>query len=54
MTIRLSNYCKIPPMNILVVDDQASMRLTLKGILAKRGYEVFVASDGLQALEEEK
>ena len=41
-------------MNILVVDDQASMRLTLKGILAKRGYDVYVASDGLEALEEVK
>ncbi len=41
-------------MNILVVDDQASMRLTLKGILSKKGYEVFVAGDGLQALEEIK
>ncbi|OGR84926.1 MAG: hypothetical protein A2901_01525 [Elusimicrobia bacterium RIFCSPLOWO2_01_FULL_54_10] len=40
--------------NILVVDDQASMRLTLKGILAKRGYEVYVAEDGLKALEEIK
>lgn len=41
-------------MNILVVDDQASMRLTLKGILAKRGYDVYVAADGLQALDEVK
>ena len=39
-------------MNILVVDDQASMRLTLKGILAKRGYDVYVAADGLEALDE--
>ena len=38
-------------MNILVVDDQASMRLTLKGILSKKGYDVDVASDGLQAIE---
>ncbi len=41
-------------MNILVVDDQASMRLTLKGILSKKGYDVFVAEDGLRALEEVK
>lgn len=35
---------------ILVVDDQAGMRTTLKGILTKRGYEVETAEDGEQAL----
>ena len=39
---------------ILVVDDQSGMRLTLKGILAKRGYDVTVAEDGYQALEAAK
>ena len=37
---------------ILVVDDQAGMRLTLKGILNKRGYDVTVAQDGMAAIEE--
>lgn len=36
---------------ILVVDDQMGMRLSLKGILTKRGYTVAVAEDGVQALE---
>ncbi len=35
---------------IMVVDDQAGVRLTLKGILSKKGYEVEVAEDGVQAL----
>jgi|CXWL01.1.fsa_nt_gi DNA-binding NtrC family response regulator len=36
---------------ILVVDDQAGMRLSLKGILTKKGYAVSVAEDGATALE---
>ena len=36
---------------ILVVDDQAGMRLTMKGILTRRGYDVTVAEDGAKALE---
>ena len=36
---------------ILVVDDQAGMRLSLKGILTRKGYNVSVAEDGTQALE---
>jgi len=36
---------------ILVVDDQAGIRLTLKGILSKKGYEVMVAPDGPSAIE---
>jgi len=36
---------------ILVVDDQAGIRLTLKGILSKKGYEVMVAPDGPTAIE---
>jgi len=39
------------PVRVLVVDDQAGMRLTLKGILTKRGYQVTTAEDGHQALE---
>ena len=41
-----------PPVNILVVDDQAGIRLTLKGILSKKGYNVVVADSGLQAIAE--
>jgi len=36
---------------ILVVDDQPGMRITLKGILTKKGYQVTVAEDGIQAIE---
>lgn len=36
---------------ILVVDDQAGMRLTLKGILGKKGYRVSLAESGEAALE---
>ena len=39
------------PVKILVVDDQAGMRLTLKGILSRKGYEVWTAEDGPQAIE---
>ena len=39
------------PLKILVVDDQAGMRLTLKGILARRGYQVGMAEDAPQAIE---
>jgi CheY-like chemotaxis protein len=45
---------KSDAVKILVVDDQSGMRLTLKGILVKRGYQVTVAEDGYQALEEAK
>ncbi|HAM35389.1 MAG TPA: hypothetical protein DEB40_10260 [Elusimicrobia bacterium] len=40
------------PEKILVVDDQLSMRLTLRGILVKKGYDVTVAEDGARALEQ--
>lgn len=40
--------------NILVVDDQVGIRITLKGILTKRGFNVSVAEDGFKALEEVK
>ena len=36
----------------MVVDDQAGIRLTLKGILSKKGYNVVVADSGLQAIAE--
>jgi DNA-binding NtrC family response regulator len=36
---------------ILVVDDQAGMRVTMQKILAKNGYEVVLAEDGTQALK---
>jgi two-component system, NtrC family, response regulator AtoC len=35
---------------ILVVDDEANMRLVLKTMLKKEGYEVATAADGLEAL----
>jgi two-component system response regulator AtoC len=37
--------------NILVVDDELNMRLVLKTLLNKEGYEVATASDGLEALK---
>ncbi len=36
---------------VLVVDDQAGMRLTLKGILSKKGYHVSLADSGESAIE---
>ncbi len=42
---------KSEKIKILVVDDQAGMRLTLKGILSKKGYDVSVAQDGMAAVE---
>ena len=36
---------------ILVVDDELNMRLVLKAMLKKEGYDVTTASDGLEALE---
>jgi len=36
---------------ILVVDDELNMRLVLKAMLTKEGYEVLVAEDGLAALD---
>ena len=40
--------------NILVVDDEFSIRETLKGVLEDRGYKVAVAEDGLAAIEKAK
>ena len=45
------------PARILVVDDELNMRLVLKAMLKKEGYEVATAADGqeaLQILKEEK
>ena len=36
---------------ILVVDDELNMRLVLKAMLGKEGYEVATAADGLEALD---
>ena len=41
---------KIPPKKILVVDDEVNMRLVLKAMLKKEGYDVETAADGLEAL----
>lgn len=37
---------------VLVVDDEDSIRLTLRDYLRKKGYEVLVASDGVGALKQ--
>ena len=41
---------KIPPKKILIVDDEVNMRLVLKAMLKKEGYDVETAADGLEAL----
>ncbi|MBU0553258.1 response regulator [Myxococcota bacterium] len=38
-------------MNALVIDDSTAMRLILRGILQDLGFEVSVASDGLEGFE---
>ena len=38
-----------PPASILVVDDEAAMRLGIKEVLSKEGYKVEVAQDGEEA-----
>jgi Response regulator containing CheY-like receiver, AAA-type ATPase, and DNA-binding domains len=37
---------------ILIVEDEDSIRLSLRDYLAKRGYELLVASDGVGALKQ--
>jgi DNA-binding response OmpR family regulator len=37
---------------VLVVEDEDSIRLSLRDYLAKRGYDVLVASDGVGALKQ--
>jgi CheY-like chemotaxis protein len=39
------------PATILIVDDEAGMRLTMQRILEGEGHRVFVAADGLTAVE---
>lgn len=36
---------------ILIVEDEDAIRLTLRDYLRKKGYEVFVASDGVGAIK---
>ena len=36
---------------ILIVDDELNMRLVLKAMLKKEGYDVVTASDGLEAMK---
>jgi len=40
-----------PMKKILVVDDELNMRLVLKAMLKKEGYDVILASDGIEALD---
>lgn len=42
------------PKTILVVDDDVEMAQIMQEILHKRGYEVLLAHDGLQAIEKSK
>jgi DNA-binding response OmpR family regulator len=37
---------------VLLVEDEDSIRLSLRDYLAKRGYEILVASDGVGALKQ--
>ena len=37
---------------LLVVEDEDSIRLTLRDYLSKKGYQVFVASDGVGAIKQ--
>ena len=46
----VTQVSKIPPKKILIVDDEVNMRLVLKAMLKKEGYEVEAAADGLEAL----
>lgn len=41
-------------MKILIVDDAAFMRMMLKDILTKEGYEVIEAADGVDAVDKYK
>jgi DNA-binding response OmpR family regulator len=40
----------VPAQRILIVDDDASIRRTLHLLLSQAGYDVFQASDGLEAV----
>ena len=37
---------------VLIVEDEDSIRLTLRDYLSKKGYEVAVASDGVGAIKQ--
>lgn len=39
------------PLKVLVVDDEATARQTIKYMLQELGYEVFEAADGLEAID---
>jgi CheY-like chemotaxis protein len=41
----------VPPLTVLVVDDQSINRIVLKTMLAKDGHEVLLAENGAQAVE---
>ena len=38
--------------SVLVVEDEDAIRLTLRDFLRKKGYEVYVASDGVGAIKQ--
>lgn len=41
-------------MNVLIVDDDAQYRLLMRNILLAEGWDVFLANDGLEAMEKIK
>ncbi len=41
----------LPIAQILVVDDEAPIRITMSEVLRRRGYEVVTAASGEEALE---
>jgi len=47
----LGESANVAPMNVLLVEDDASMRTTLQRTLANRGMQVAVCGDGAAALE---
>jgi CheY-like chemotaxis protein len=40
-----------PPGRVLVVEDQEALRLALRDLLTGEGFRVFLAGDGIQAVE---
>lgn len=40
------------PKSVLIVEDEDAIRLTLREFLTRKGYEVFVASDGVGAIRQ--
>jgi two-component system cell cycle sensor histidine kinase/response regulator CckA len=42
--------CTLFPVHVLVVDDDAGTRGSMQRVLERQGYQVIVASDGLEAL----